>query len=89
MISEVTAKELKKNNHIGNQPSSEKTINDDWMNTFETEARLKSTDDMQQYFGRVLAGEIRSPNSFSVKTVKIRIGLWSTQRVERAWPYHL
>ena len=71
MISEVAAKELKKSNDIGNQPSSEESINDDWMNTFETEARLKSTDDMQQYFGRVLAGEIRSPNSFSVKTVKI------------------
>lgn len=71
MISEIAAKELKKDNHIGNQPSSEETINDDWMNTFETRARLKSTDDMQQYFGRVLAGEIRSPNSFSVKTVEI------------------
>ena len=67
MISEIAAKELKK----GNQSFSEETINDDWMNTFETEARLKSTDDMQQYFGRVLAGEIRNPNSFSVKTVKI------------------
>lgn len=75
MISEVAAKELKKNNRTGNQPSSEETINDDWLNTFEIEARLKSTDDMQQYFGRVLAGEIRSPNSFSIKTVKILSGL--------------
>ncbi len=71
MISKAAAKELKKDNYIGDQPSSEETVSDDLLNTFETEARLKSTDDMQQYFGRVLAGTIRNPNSFSVKTVKI------------------
>ncbi len=49
----------------------EKTIDDDWLNSFEAEARQKSTEDMQLRFGRILAGEIRKPESYSIKTVKI------------------
>lgn len=48
----------------------EKVIDDDWLNSFETEARQKSTEDIQHRFGRVLAGEIRKPGSYSIKTVK-------------------
>ena len=48
----------------------EKIIDDDWLNSFETEARQKSTENMQHRFGRVLAGEIRKPGSYSIKTVK-------------------
>ena len=33
------------------------TINDDWLNNFETEARQVSTEDMQRRFGRILAGD--------------------------------
>ena len=47
------------------------TINDDWLNAFEVEARQKSTEEMQDYFGRVLAGEIRKPGSFSTRAIKI------------------
>lgn len=49
----------------------EKIINDDWINSFEAEARQKSTEEMQLRFGRVLAGEIRQPGSYSIRTVKI------------------
>lgn len=48
----------------------EKVIDDDWLNSFETEARQKSTEDMQRHFARVLAGEIRKPGSYSIKAVK-------------------
>ena len=41
------------------------TINDDWLNAFETEARQKSTEEMQAFFGKILAGEIRKPGTFS------------------------
>ena len=47
-----------------------KVIDDDWLNSFETEARQKSTEDMQLRFGRILAGEIRQPGSYSIKAVK-------------------
>lgn len=47
-----------------------KTINPDWFNIFEKEASQKSDEDMQRRFAEVLAGEIVSPGSHSVKTIK-------------------
>ena len=49
----------------------EKTISDDFLNSFEEEARQKSTEEMQLRFGRLLAGEIRKPGAYSIKAVKI------------------
>ena len=59
----------------------EKTINDDWLNNFEEEARQKSTEDMQLRFGRILAGEIRNPGAYSIKAVKIlgELTPWAAQ----------
>ena len=51
--------------------SKEKTISDVWLNFFETEARPQSTEEGQLLFGRILAGEIRQPGSYSIKAVKI------------------
>lgn len=47
-----------------------KTINPDWFNVFEKEASQKSDEDMQRRFAEVLAGEIESPGSHSIKAVK-------------------
>ena len=52
------------------QSDGETTINDDWLNSFETEARQVSTEDMQHRFGRILAGEIKQPGSYSIRAVK-------------------
>ncbi|MDE0012889.1 MAG: DUF2806 domain-containing protein [Candidatus Poribacteria bacterium] len=49
---------------------AETTINDDWLNNFETQARQVSTEDMRLRFGRLLAGEIEKPGSYSIKAVK-------------------
>jgi hypothetical protein len=46
-------------------------IADDWLNAFEAEASQKGSDEMQQLFARILAGEIRRPSTFSIKTVKL------------------
>ena len=73
MISQQAAIELQGGSSI-DQPAPEQTdnvINDDWLNAFETEARQKSTEDMQLLFGKILAGEIRRPGSYSTRTVKI------------------
>ena len=51
--------------------ASEKEINDDWLNTFEKEASQKSTNEMQEMFAKILAGEIRSPESYSIRTLKL------------------
>jgi hypothetical protein len=53
------------------EPKETELINDDWLNTFQNEASTKSTEEMQLIFGRILAGEIQKPGSFSIKTVKL------------------
>ena len=74
MISQRAASEIQDaDDSIGQSQPEEAgdTIGDDWLNTFETEARQKSTEEMQALFGKILAGEIRKPGSFSTRTVKI------------------
>ncbi|WP_306555435.1 DUF2806 domain-containing protein [Acidovorax sp.] len=46
-------------------------VSDDWLNIFDDEAGNMSTAHMQQLFGKILAGEIRKPGSFSIRTVKL------------------
>ena len=45
-------------------------IDDIWLNIFEAEARPRSTKEAQLIFGRILAGEIQNPGSYSIKTIK-------------------
>ena len=73
MISQRTASEIRDAGDSIGQSSEESsdTINDDWLNAFETEARQKSTEEMQALFGKILAGEIRKPGSYSTRTIKI------------------
>ena len=78
MIGQMAAAEIRDASDSINQSVPEEsgnTINDDWLNVFETEARLKSTEEMQVYFGKVLAGEIRKPGTYSTRTVKILASL--------------
>ena len=74
MISQRAASEIRDAVDSNGQSTPEEsvdTINDDWLNAFETEARQKSTEEMQAFFGKILAGEIRKPGSYSTRTVKI------------------
>ena len=70
MISKIAASELRDSRRLEHHTTTDE-VDDDWMDNFETEARKKSTEEMQFYFGRVLAGEITEPKSFSIKAVKI------------------
>ena len=73
-VSEVAALEINKPmaDCVENEADVKEAepIDDDWLNAFEKEASQKSTDEMQRLFGRILAGEIRKPSSFSIKTLK-------------------
>jgi Protein of unknown function (DUF2806) len=71
MVSEVAAEELKKHASLSEPTNSDQPISDDWLNQFEREASQKSTEEMQLLFGRILAGEIQNPSSFSIRTVKL------------------
>src|SRR5260370_30873449 len=43
-------------------------IEDDWLNLFARLAEDKSSEELQALFGRILAGGIRRPGSFSLRT---------------------
>jgi hypothetical protein len=49
---------------------SSRTPDDDWLNVFERFAEDASTERMQSLWGRVLAGEIRKPGTFSLRTLR-------------------
>ena len=70
-ISEPNEEQSADSSNQASNSGEEKVIDDDWLNSFETEARQKSTEEMQLRFGRVLAGEIKQPGSYSIKAVKI------------------
>jgi Protein of unknown function (DUF2806) len=42
----------------------------DWLNVFERYAENASSERLQELWGRILAGEIRKPKSFSLKTLR-------------------
>ena len=44
---------------------------DDWLNNFEREAELASSEDMRARLGKILAGEIQRPGSFSIRSVQL------------------
>ena len=50
--------------------STDDVISDDWLNGFEREAADKSSEEMQLLFGRILAGEIKRPKTFSLHTLR-------------------
>jgi hypothetical protein len=53
-------------------------ISEDWINIFEDEAAQMSSEQMQQMFSRILAGEIRRPSSYSIRTIRILAQLDNT-----------
>lgn len=65
-VAEMALEELNKTQ--GTEDSSGPS--DDWMNVFEEYAEKASSEELRQTWARVLAGEIRKPSSFSLKTLQ-------------------
>lgn len=63
-VLEVTAKELPSAETVTEDP-----VNDDWISRFFDIVKNVSTDDMQYIWGKILAGEITQPGSFSMRTL--------------------
>lgn len=49
---------------------SDKQVNKDWMFRFFNSVENISDEDMQEIWGRILAGEIKQPNSYSYRTLE-------------------
>ena len=62
--------------HINNESAkpgfedAKADVDDDWLNLFARLAEDKSSDELKGLFGRILAGEIRSPGAFSLRTIQ-------------------
>jgi hypothetical protein len=46
-------------------------LDEDWLNAFEAEAEQMTSEHARKLFGRILAGEINKPSTFSKKTLKL------------------
>lgn len=58
---------------LNNNPPSQDSnidIDDDWLSAFLKEASTRSTEEYRDLFSRILAGEVKSPGSFSIGTVQ-------------------
>lgn len=51
------------------QEPSSRTVDDDWLFRWRDSAAAVSSEELQNIWGRVLAGEIKSPGSFSLRTL--------------------
>lgn len=52
------------------QSEVEAEISDDWLNVFEKFAEVASSERLQMLWGKVLAGEIRKPGKYSLRTLR-------------------
>lgn len=50
---------------------TEEPINQDWLNEWGEHAGFVSDKEMQQLWGKILAGEIKNPGSFSLRTMQL------------------
>lgn len=66
-ISSIATEALSKRSEKDFQPGD---IEDDWLYQFEGAAKGFSSDHMKQTFGRILAGEILKPGSYSPATLR-------------------
>jgi hypothetical protein len=70
-ITEIAVAELSGPEDSATAAEEAAPISDDWLNVFEAEAGQMSSEQMQLLFGKILAGEIRKPSSYSIKTLKM------------------
>ena len=56
---------------LGDAPISPEPVDEDWITRFFNKASDISTDEMQVIWGKVLAGEIKQPDSYSLRTLDI------------------
>lgn len=53
------------------EPPTAEPLAADWLNMFSAHAERASSDQLRELWGRILAGEIRQPQSFSLSTLRV------------------
>ena len=51
--------------------ATDNSYEDEWLSTFENESCHKSSQEMQERFARMLAGEIKRPGTYSIRAIKL------------------
>lgn len=59
------------NETANEQEVSGEPVNEDWLNRFFNYAEDVSNEDMQTIWGKILAGEIKQPNSYSIRVLEL------------------
>lgn len=65
-ITQYAADELKDESEV-----SDEQVDSDWISRFFTIAEDITTDEMQMLWGRILAGEVKKPRSYSLRTLDL------------------
>lgn len=73
-IAAIAAEELKNEKEIQNEP-----IDEDWTTRFFKISEEISSDEMQQIWGKILAGEIVNPGSYALRTLDLIRNLSKTE----------
>ena len=69
-IAKLSIEHLSEEDFPGEGESEDTSVNEDWLNYFEQYAEKASSARMYDLWARVLAGEIRKPQSFSLVTLR-------------------
>lgn len=64
-VTEIAANELKTENFVSKEPVSE-----DWMVRFLDDSQDISDDELKIIWGKILAGEVKTPGSYSLRTLE-------------------
>lgn len=65
-VVEVAAREMKEEPIVSDKP-----VNKDWATRFFDIVQDVSDDEMKNLWGKILAGEVKSPNSYSLRTLEL------------------
>ena len=70
-IVQMATKQIAEEAEVKETDKEAKPIDNDWLSQFEEEACKRTSEQMQELFAKVLAGEIKQPSTFSIKSIRI------------------
>jgi hypothetical protein len=65
-VSQIAAEHLYQEESVSNEP-----VNEDWIARFFSIVEDISDEELQNLWGRILAGEVKQPNSYSLRTLEV------------------
>jgi hypothetical protein len=70
-VTQLALEDLRDTSAASAEPDIPGDISDDWLNWFQSYAEKATSDDIQQIWGRILAGESKKPGSISLTTLRV------------------